>query len=171
VAHQLKSLEAKGFLRRDPNRPRALEVLSPHARPEPYVDETGLGDARPEAAYVPVVGRIAAGGPILAEERVEDVFALPRQLVGEGTLFLLEVRGDSMLDAAICDGDFVVVRQQGDAENGEIVAALLDDEATVKTLSKKGGQVRLLPQNPAYQPIDGTTATILGRVVTVLRRV
>jgi repressor LexA len=171
VAHQLKSLEAKGFLRRDPNRPRALEVLSPHARPEPYVDETGLGDARPEAAYVPVVGRIAAGGPILAEERVEDVFALPRQLVGEGTLFLLEVRGDSMLDAAICDGDFVVVRQQGDAENGEIVAALLDDEATVKTLSKKGGRVRLLPQNPAYQPIDGTTATILGRVVTVLRRV
>ena len=172
VAHQLKSLEAKGFLRRDPNRPRALEVLSPHARPERHAaDETGLGDARPEAAYVPVVGRIAAGGPILAEERVEDVFPLPRQLVGDGALFLLEVRGDSMVDAAICDGDYVVVRQQPDAENGEIVAALLDDEATVKTLSKKGGKVRLLPQNPAYQPIDGTDASILGKVVTVLRRV
>jgi repressor LexA len=120
---------------------------------------------------VPVVGRIAAGGPILAEQRVEDIFALPRQLVGEGTLFLLEVRGDSMLDAAICDGDYVVVRQQADAEHGEIVAALLDDEATVKTLSKKGGEVLLLPQNPAYEPIDGAAATILGKVVTVLRRV
>jgi len=171
VAHQLKALEAKGFLRRDPNRPRALEVLSPHSRPEAAVDETGLGDERPQAAYVPVVGRIAAGGPILAEERVEEVFALPRQLVGEGTLFLLEVRGDSMLDAAICDGDYVVVRQQADAENGEIVAALLDDEATVKTLSKSGGKVRLLPQNPAYEPIDGAAASILGKVVTVLRRV
>ena len=171
VAHQLKALEAKGFLRRDPNRPRALEVLSPHSRPESTVDETGLGDERPQAAYVPVVGRIAAGGPILAEQRVEDIFALPRQLVGEGTLFLLEVRGDSMLDAAICDGDYVVVRQQADAEHGEIVAALLDDEATVKTLSKKGDQVLLLPQNPAYEPIDGAAASILGKVVTVLRRV
>ena len=171
-------MEAKGFLRRDPNRPRALEVFSPGpapARPtqsaETPTDETGLGDERPEAAYVPVVGRIAAGGPILAEERVEDVFPLPRQLVGDGALFLLEVRGDSMVDAAICDGDYVVVRQQPDAENGEIVAALLDDEATVKTLSKKGGKVRLLPQNPAYQPIDGTHASILGVVTAVLRRV
>ncbi len=172
VAHQLKALEAKGFLRRDPNRPRALEVLSPHGRPrEQVVDETGMGDRRPEATYVPVVGRIAAGGPILAEERVDDVFPLPRQLVGEGTLFLLEVRGDSMVDAAICDGDWVVVRQQPDAENGEIVAALLDEEATVKTFSKKGGTIRLLPQNPAYEPIDGTHASILGKVVTVLRRV
>ena len=172
VAHQLKSLEAKGFLRRDPNRPRALEVLSPHARPrEQVVDETGINDQRPEAAYVPVVGRIAAGGPILAEERVEDVFPLPRQLVGDGALFLLEVRGDSMIDAAICDRDWVVVRQQPDAENGEIVAALIDDEATVKTLSKKAGRVRLLPQNAAYEPIDGTHASILGKVVTVLRRV
>jgi len=171
VAHQLKALEAKGFLRRDPHRPRALEVLSPHSRAEAAADETGLGDERPQPAYVPVVGRIAAGGPIMAEERVEDVFALPRQLVGDGTLFLLEVRGDSMLDAAICDGDYVVVRQQSDAENGEIVAALLDDEATVKTLSKTSGTVRLLPQNPAYEPIDGTHASILGKVVTVLRRV
>ncbi len=172
VAHQLKSLEAKGFLRRDPNRPRALEVLSPLARPREQapVDETGIGDERPEATYVPVVGRIAAGGPILAEERVEDVFPLPRQLVGDGALFLLEVSGDSMIDAAICDGDWVVVRQQPTAENGEIVAALLDDEATVKTFQRRDGKVLLLPHNAAYEPIDGTHASILGKVVTVLRR-
>ena len=191
VAHQLKSLEAKGFLRRDPNRPRALEVLVPAEGTEsaapltgppapghtgdhtgPYAgDDTGRGDARPAATYVPVVGRIAAGGPILAEERVEQVMPLPRQLVGDGTLFMLEVRGDSMVDAAICDGDYVVVRQQPDAENGEIVAALLDEEATVKTLRRKDGIAWLMPHNPTYTPIDGTQATILGKVVAVLRRV
>ncbi len=183
VAHQLKTLEQKGFLRRDPNRPRALEVLLPaESRPSmrpaatssqsPGIyDETGIGDAYPEPVRVPVVGRIAAGGPILAEEQIEDVFALPRQLVGEGTMFLLEVRGESMIEAAICDGDWVVVRQQPTAENGEIVAALLDNEATVKTFKRRGGHVWLLPHNPAYDPIDGDDATILGKVVAVLRRV
>ncbi|MPZ96551.1 MAG: transcriptional repressor LexA [Propionibacteriales bacterium] len=179
VSHQLHMLEAKGFIRRDANRPRALEVLHPDAvagRTAGPVslavgDETGLGDARPEATYVPVVGRIAAGGPILADERVEEVMPLPRSLVGEGTLFLLEVKGDSMIDAAICDGDFVTIRQQPTAENGEIVAAMIDGEATVKTLQKKRGQVWLLPHNDAYEPIDGTDATILGKVVAVLRRV
>lgn len=178
VAHQLKVLQAKGYLLRDPHRPRALEVhlpesLSPgHATaPEPFLDETGVGDALPAAVHVPILGRIAAGGPILAEEQVEDVFALPRQIVGEGTLFLLEVRGESMIDAAICDGDYVVVRQQPTAENGEIVAALLGEEATVKTLKRTPGQVWLLPHNPAYQPIDGNDARILGKVVAVLRRV
>jgi repressor LexA len=138
------------------------------------VVESGTGDAgvnpMPEAAYVPVVGRIAAGGPILAEERVEDVYPLPKSLVGDGTLFLLEVVGDSMIDAAICSGDHVVVRQQPTAENGEIVAALIDGEATVKTFQRKAGQVWLLPHNPAYEPIDGTHATILGKVTAVLRR-
>ncbi len=171
VAHQLRVLESKGFLRRDPNRPRALEVLSPETAFQPAYDDTGSGDAHPEAIYVPVVGRIAAGGPILAEERVEEVFPLPRSLVGEGTLFLLEVRGDSMLDAAICDGDFVVIRQQPSAENGEIVAAMIDGEATVKTLQKKQGEAWLLPHNDAYQPINARDATILGKVVTVLRKV
>jgi repressor LexA len=179
VAHQLRVLEGKGFIRRDPNRPRALEVLLPDTsvrrsagagHPTGY-DETGLGDARPEAVLVPVVGRIAAGGPILAEEMVEEVFPLPRQLVGDGTLFLLEVRGDSMVGAAICSGDFVVVRQQPTAENGEIVAAMIDGEATVKTFQRSSGQVWLLPHNDAYEPIDGTHASILGKVVTVLRRV
>jgi repressor LexA len=118
-----------------------------------------------------VVGRIAAGGPILAEETLEDVFPLPRQLVGEGTLFLLEVRGDSMVEAAICDGDYVVVRQEQTAENGEIVAALIDGEATVKTFQRKDGHVWLLPHNASYSPIDGSQATILGKVTAVLRRV
>jgi repressor LexA len=182
VAHQLRVLEEKGFLKRDPNRPRALEVFLPEvmaarrslgsigAADEPF-DETGVGDARPEATYVPMVGRIAAGGPILAEETLEDVFPLPKQLVGEGTLFLLEVRGDSMVDAAICDGDYVVVRQEQTAENGEIVAALIEGEATVKTFQRKDGQVWLLPHNAAYEPIDGTHATILGKVTAVLRRI
>ncbi|HEY3528137.1 MAG TPA: transcriptional repressor LexA [Nocardioides sp.] len=182
VAHQLRVLEEKGFLKRDPNRPRALEVFLPEVMAarrsisgadsaESSYDETGVGDARPQAAYVPMVGRIAAGGPILAEETLEDVFPLPRQLVGEGTLFLLEVRGDSMIDAAICDGDYVVVRQEQTADNGEIVAALIEGEATVKTLQRKDGKVWLLPHNTAYDPIDGTHATILGKVTAVLRRV
>ncbi|HET7349766.1 MAG TPA: transcriptional repressor LexA [Marmoricola sp.] len=179
VAHQLRVLESKGFIKRDPNRPRALEVFIPElmaarralsSGEDTGVDETGVGDAVPSATMVPMVGRIAAGGPILAEERVEEIFPLPKTLVGDGTLFLLEVSGDSMIDAAICDGDYVVVRQQPTAENGEIVAAMLDGEATVKTLQKKDGKVWLLPHNDAYDPIDGTYATILGKVTAVLRR-
>jgi repressor LexA len=169
VAHQLRALEALGYVKRDPNRPRALSVFNPDEADG--VDETGVGDAMPAATYVPMVGRIAAGGPILADERVEEIMPLPKSLVGEGTLFLLEVVGDSMIDAAICNGDYVVVRQEQTAENGEIVAALIDGEATVKTFQRKNGQVWLLPHNPAYEPIDGTHATILGKVTAVLRRV
>ena len=170
VAYQLKELERKGYLRRDPNRPRAVDVRPPS---ELIVedDEEAVRAARPAPAYVPVLGRIAAGGPILAEQAVEDVFPLPRELVGEGTLFMLQVKGDSMLDAAICDGDWVVVRQQPNANNGEIVAAMLDGEATVKTYRNRDGHVWLMPQNPAFDPIVGDHATILGRVVTVVRRI
>ena len=171
VAHQLATLERKGYIRRDPNRPRAIEVRGPPSRTAPRTTPTGEGDARPTPTYVPVVGRIAAGGPILAEQAVEDVFPLPRQLVGEGTLFLLKVVGDSMVDAAICDGDWVVVRQQPVAENGEIVAAMIDGEATVKTFKRRDGHVWLMPHNPAYEPIPGDEATILGRVTAVLRSV
>lgn len=185
VAHQLKQLEGLGYLRRDGNLPRAMELnLPPSLQPArslgaqqgsrqlpDEVDATDVNDSFPQAVGVPVVGRIAAGGPILAEERVEQVMPLPRDLVGEGTLFMLEVKGDSMVDAAICDGDYVVVRQQPDAVNGDIVAALLDDEATVKTFKKSGSQVWLMPHNPAYEPIDGNHASILGKVVAVLRRV
>jgi repressor LexA len=169
VAYQLKELERKGYLRRDPNRPRAVDVRPPSDGNEE--DEEARRASRPAPAYVPVVGRIAAGGPILAEEAVEDVFPLPRELVGEGTLFLLQVKGDSMLDAAICDGDWVVVRQQPTANNGDIVAAMLDTEATVKTYRRRDRHVWLLPQNPAFEPIPGDDATILGRVVAVLRRI
>jgi repressor LexA len=169
VAYQLKELERKGYLRRDPNRPRAVDVRPPSELVAD--DEEAARAARPAPAYVPVLGRIAAGGPILAEQSVEDVFPLPRELVGEGTLFLLQVRGDSMLDAAICDGDWVVVRQQPTANNGEIVAAMLDDDATVKTYRKRDGHVWLMPQNPAFEPILGDQATIMGRVVAVLRRI
>lgn len=176
VKHQLTTLERKGFLRRDPNRPRAIEVVQPDdarratplgvagAAPQPTYDE-----AHPAPSYVPVVGRIAAGGPILAEQVVEDVFPLPRQLVGEGELFLLRVQGDSMIDAAICDGDWVVVRRQPVAENGEIVAAMIDGEATVKSLRRTDGHVWLMPHNAAYDPIPGDDAQVLGRVVSVLR--
>src|SRR3954451_9987943 len=180
VAHQLRVLEEKGYLKRDPNRPRALSVFNPdESRVDGTaermtdgtgVDETGSGDAMPAPSYVPIVGRIAAGGPILAEERVEEIMPLPKSLVGDGTLFLLEVSGDSMVDAAICHGDYVVIRQQPAAENGEIVAAMLDGEATVKTFQKKDGKVWLMPHNDAYDPIDGTYATILGKVTAVLRR-
>ena len=181
VAHQLSVLQKKGWLRRDPNRPRALDVRLPgeaggrgaagevHGLP----GTAGLPEDASAAAptYVPLVGRIAAGGPVLAEQAVEDVFPLPRELVGEGTLFMLKVTGDSMIEAAICDGDWVVVRQQPTAENGEIVAAMIDGEATVKTYKRRDGHVWLLPHNPAYEPIPGDEATVLGRVVSVLRRV
>ena len=176
VAYQLKVLEKAGFIRRNPNRPRAMvvtlpETVAPEAPAPELPDPEQTHTSRPEAVETPLLGRIAAGGPILAQERVEDVFSLPRQLVGKGTFFMLEVRGDSMIDAAICDGDWVVVRQQPDADNGDIVAALLDDEATVKTLSRRGGKAWLMPHNPAYSPIDGTHARIMGKVVAVMRRV
>jgi repressor LexA len=170
VSHQLMTLQKKGFLRKDPSKPRAVDVRMP-GEVDRAVDEAAERAAHPQPAYVPVVGRIAAGGPILAEQAVEEVFPLPRELVGTGTLFLLKVVGDSMIDAAIADGDWVVVRQQQNADNGDIVAAMIDGEATVKTFKKRDGHVWLLPHNPNYAPIAGDDATILGRVVTVLRKV
>jgi repressor LexA len=175
VSYQLSTLQSKGYLRRDAGRPRTVEVRlpgHPAIRPEPGADDDApMNITSQEAAYVPLVGRIAAGGPILAEEAVEDVFPLPRQIVGEGTLFLLKVVGDSMINAAIADGDWVVVRQQPVAENGDIVAAMIDGEATVKTFKRSDSHVWLMPHNPAYTPIPGDDAAILGRVVAVLRRV
>jgi repressor LexA len=164
VAHQLNALERKGLLRKDPNRPRAVDI-------RPMEETTEEWQNRPTPTYVPVVGRIAAGNPILAEQSVEDVFPLPKELVGEGNLFLLRVVGESMIEAAIADGDWVVVRQQPVADNGEIVAAMIDGEATVKTYRRRDGRVWLMPHNPAFNPIPGDDATILGRVVAVLRKV
>lgn len=171
VAHQLRTLERKGYLRRDPNRPRAVDVRGSEDSVAPVVTDVSGSDALPEPAFVPVLGRIAAGGPILAEQAVEDVFPLPRELVGEGSLFLLKVVGESMVDAAICDGDWVVVRQQNVADNGDIVAAMIDGEATVKTFKRTGGQVWLMPHNPAFDPIPGNDAVVLGKIVTVIRKV
>ena len=162
VKYQLEALESKGWIRRDPSRGRALEVLTP--------GDERFEDIKPERTHnVPLVGRIAAGGPILAEQNVEELFPLPASLVGEGELFMLKVVGDSMINAAICNGDYVVIRSQKDANKGEIVAAMIDGEATVKTLSKKNGQIWLLPANDNYQPIDGNQAEILGVVTAVLR--
>jgi repressor LexA len=170
VTHQLNQLELSGYLRRDPNRPRALEVLIEVQPAEGGVtsdNPTPVGDA----AMVPLVGRIAAGIPITAEQQIDEVFPLPRQLVGKGELFMLKVVGESMIDAAICDGDWIVVRQQKTAENGDIVAAMLDDEATVKVFQQRDGHTWLLPRNSAFAPILGDYAELLGKVVAVLRSV
>ncbi len=189
VTHQLSQLEKLGYLRRDPKRPRAMEVLTPLRLSGSDAEETTGTAAEPsertarpavrdsvaelstsaDVTMVPLVGHIAAGGPITAEQAVEDVLALPRQLVGHGELFMLRVKGDSMIDAAICDGDWVVVRRQSAADNGDIVAALLDDEATVKTFRQRDGHTWLLPQNTRYEPILGDHATVMGKVVSVLR--
>jgi repressor LexA len=171
VSYQLITLQKKGFLRRDATKPRAVDVRLPSEMPGASLDSGQEHGSFPQPAYVPVLGRIAAGGPILAEQAVEEVFPLPRELVGEGTLFMLKVVGESMIDAAICDGDWVVVRQQNDAENGEIVAAMLDDEATVKVFRQRDGHTWLLPRNTSFEPILGDFATILGKVTAVLRSV
>ncbi len=174
VAHQLTQLELAGYLRRDPNRPRAMEVLLDIAG-EPVSDAgatvTPLPTATDDDQFVPVplVGRIAAGIPITAEQQVDEVIPLPRRLVGKGDLFMLKVVGESMIDAAIADGDWVVVRAQQHADNGDIVAAMIDGEATVKVFQQRDGHTWLLPRNSAFAPILGDEATVLGKVVTVLR--
>jgi repressor LexA len=170
VTHQLNQLELSGYLRRDPNRPRAMEVLidlpsNGEDRDDLAESTTPVGDA----AMVPLVGRIAAGIPITAEEQIDEIFPLPRQLVGKGELFMLKVVGESMIDAAICDGDWVVVRKQQTAENGDIVAAMLDSEATVKVFRQRDGHTWLLPRNSNFEPILGDYAEVLGKVVAVLR--
>jgi repressor LexA len=174
VAYQLSVLEKKGRLTREAGRPRTA-VLRNLAQER--ADRSPVRAAERDIAPVPLVGRIAAGGPILADESVEDVIPLPKQLVGEGTFIMLRVVGESMINAAITDGDWVVVRRDSDVENGDIVAAMLesensaDREATVKTFKKVDGHVWLIPHNPAYSPIMADDAVIIGKVVTVLRRI
>ena len=157
VHGHLRRLEARGLLRRDAMKPRAMEVRGDTA-------------ARPGVHLVPLVGNVAAGSPILAEEYVEDQVALPDALLGDGKHFILKVHGDSMIDAGIMDGDFVVVRQQSTANNGEIVVALIDGSATVKRFYREGGHFRLQPENSAMLPIITKSVDIAGKVVTVYRK-
>ena len=188
VKYQLDALEDKGYIVRDPRRPRTIlltELGLENTHRRLYADYTSAGVPRGAAAEepktsaedfhvdpsvnVPVVGRIAAGSPILADQVVEEILPLPRSLTGDGELFMLKVVGDSMVEAAICDGDWVVIRRQPVAENGEIVAAMIEGEATVKVLQRKDGHTLLLPRNSEYRPIPADDAEVLGRVVTVLR--
>ncbi len=164
VKYQLDILEAKGFIRRDENRGRAMEVVLPDHM-------TGESASTDKTRFIPLVGSIAAGVPITADQQVEETLPLPESLVGKGDLFMLKVKGESMINAAICDGDYVVIRQQKDANNGEIVAAMIDGEATVKTFSRKGGHIWLLPANDDFAPIDGDNCEILGKVTAVLRSI
>ena len=175
VSYQLATLERKGYLSRGAGRPRTAVVRPPaDLAIQPQAGEPRADIDMQRVAEVPLVGRIAAGGPILAEQSIEDIFPLPRQLVGDGKLIMLKVVGDSMINAAIADGDWVVVRRESDVENGDIVAATIDGvevEGTVKTLKRSDGHVWLMPHNPVYAPILGDNAAIVGKVVAVLRRV
>jgi len=162
VKYQLDILEEKGFIRRDADRGRAMEVILPDSM-------TGEGAHTDKTRFIPLVGSIAAGVPITADQQVEETFPLPESLVGKGELFMLKVKGESMINAAICDGDYVVIRQQKDANNGDIVAAMIDGEATVKTFSRKSGHIWLLPANDDFAPIDGDQCEVLGIVTAVLR--
>ncbi len=162
VHAQLSTLAERGYLKKDADRPRAIVAR---------LDGEGVSTARKPVQNVPLVGRIAAGGPILAVENVEDTLQLPKELVGSGTLFALTVKGDSMIEAGIFDGDLVIIRQQQTADDGDIIAALVDDEeATVKTLRRRSGRVILEPANPAYEPIEAEDVKVLGKVVSVLRK-
>ena len=164
VKYQLDILEEKGFIRRDENRGRAMEVVLPEHM-------SGESASTDKTRFIPLVGSIAAGVPITADQQVEETLPLPESLVGKGDLFMLKVKGESMINAAICDGDYVVIRQQKDANNGEIVAAMIDGEATVKTFSRKSGHIWLLPANDDFAPIDGDNCEILGKVTAVLRSI
>ncbi|MDR3360878.1 MAG: transcriptional repressor LexA [Bifidobacteriaceae bacterium] len=169
VKHQLEVLEAKGYIRRDRYTPRAIELINPEADVPQRLRKSG-DSASSKPRYVPLVGRNAAGQPILAEEAVDGLYPLPREIVGDGEIFMLKVAGDSMIGVGINDADWVVVRRQPSAENGEIVAAQIDDEATVKTLTVTDGRAWLTPANPAYEPLEAIKAHILGRVVAVIRK-
>jgi len=165
VHAHLEALQKKGYIRKDATKPRAIEIS--------YAPGVGPAASRAGVRHVPLVGRIAAGSPTQALESIEDVLPLPAAIVGDGELFMLRVNGESMIDAGINDGDYVVIRKQSDATPGSIVAALLDDEATVKTLVRQGGKTILKAENPAFSPIEVTeeNSRILGKVVALLRSI
>ena len=165
VHNHLNTLQKMGFLRRDPTKPRALEVR--------FDTNSEVAMERRPSRHVPLIGEVAAGTGLLAQQNVEDLIPLPTDFTGEGELFMLRVRGDSMIDAGILDGDFVVARQQQTADNGDIVVAgILGDEATVKTFKKSGNKITLVPANPTMEPMVFTSdeVNVFGKVVTVMRR-
>jgi repressor LexA len=159
VHSHLSALEKKGFIRRDPSKPRAIEVIR---------DDAALPHKRP--VVLPVVGRVTAGAPILAEQNIEDAFLLPEDFLGPGEHFLLRVRGDSMIGAGIYDGDYLIVRRQSHAENGDIVVARIGEEATVKRFYREPDGIRLQPENPLLEPIKSREVVIEGKAVGLLRR-
>jgi repressor LexA len=163
VHSHLAALENKGFIRRDPSKPRALEVLD-YRDTERGIDVTNI-------RAVPLVGRVAAGAPVLAAENIEETIPLPAELADETSSFILRVTGDSMVDAGILDGDYVIVKQQQSAQNGDIVVAMVDEEATVKRFFREADRVRLQPENRALEPIYARDVTVLGRVTGLFRRV
>jgi repressor LexA len=172
IAHQLSALERMGYIKRGSNKARGMEILR-NVDGSPFENNSNTTSIpnSDDSVSIPLLGQIAAGTGLIAEQNIENTMSLPREMTGFGDLFMLQVRGDSMIDAGIFDGDFVVVRQQATANNGEIVAALInDEEATVKTFKKRDGQVWLMPHNPDFEPIDGNDARIMGIVVTVMRK-
>ena len=163
VHGHLQRLEKKGLLHRDAMKPRAMGIM------KPYEADSQFDDA--DVRRLPVVGRVAAGSPIYAEENIEDVLPLPASILSDGDHFILRVCGDSMIQAGIFSGDYIVVKKQAHANNGEIVVALIEDEATVKRFYKENGHFRLQPENDAMEPIIVNTVDVLGKVVSLFRKI
>ena len=168
VHMHLKVLEEQGLIRRDSKKPRTIEVVNKQGSDAPALSSPAQ-DVNHNVISLPLVGRVAAGVPILAEQNVEETLSLPTSIVGDASSFILRVRGDSMINAGIFDGDYIVVKEQHDAHDGQIVVALIDDSATVKTFYREKGRIRLQPENDTMEPIYADNPTILGRVTALVR--
>ena len=173
VHMHLKVLEEHGLIKRDSKKPRTIEVMDKRtAAPEPEGELASVTqDVSNNVINLPLVGRVAAGTPILAEQNIEDTLSLPTSIVGDASSFVLRVNGESMINAGIFDGDYIVVKEQSDAHDGEIVVALIDDSATVKTFYREHGRIRLQPENDTMKPIYADNPVILGRVTALIRSV
>ena len=161
VHSHLEQLEAKGYIRRDPTKPRAIEILDSYSNDFP----------KKEIANIPVIGKITAGEPILAVENIQDTFPIPVDFIGNGEFFILTISGESMIEAGINDGDYVIIRKQNHCQNGDIVAALLEDEATIKRFYKEKDWIRLQPENSSMDPIITSDVTVIGKLVGLYRKV
>jgi repressor LexA len=173
VHMHLKVLQERGFIKRDSKKPRTIEVVSHESSESPEQPKvvSPTEDVASNEMHLPLVGRVAAGMPILAEQNVEETLTLPTSIVGDASSFILRVRGESMINAGIYDGDYIVVKEQDDAHDGEIVVALIDDSATVKTFYRERDRIRLQPENDTMDPIYVTNPTILGRVTALIRSI